>query len=231
MLGAYVSLDRILVDCTFYALWASALALRHLCLLLTSSREGGDTATTEGDALATRRSSSPSTFPLYTARACRPVSCFPGLTFHKLMILTLLLANVSLTQITAVEAVAPHNPIGRYSIRVHGPSTVDDTVGVIRVFTFRADWRQTIRSLRSKLKMQSGLNEFDGFSGMRYFWNSTDHSFNWDSGKDFPGIGLVRDFRARPHIIDHPYAPRLYGRRAKGWISIYTFDGTFVDRR
>lgn len=147
------------------------------------------------------------------------------------MILILLLANVSLMQITAVKAVAPHKPIARYSIRVHGPSTVDDTVGVIRVFTFRADWNQTVLSLRSKLKGQVGLREFGGFSGMRYFWNSTDHSFNWDSRKDFPGIGLVRDFRAKPHRIEHPYAPRLYGRRAKGWISVYTFDGTFVDRR
>lgn len=147
------------------------------------------------------------------------------------MTLTLLLACVFHAQITAFEAMAPHKPIGSYSIRVHGPSTVDDTVGVIRVFTFRADWSQTVRSLRSKLKNQSGLDEFAGFSGMRYFWNSTDHSFNWKSGRNFPGIGLVRDFRASRHLIEHPYAPHLYGRRAKGWISIYTFDGTFVDRR
>ncbi len=147
------------------------------------------------------------------------------------MILPLLLANGTHAQITAYQALAPQKPIGRYSIRVHGPSTEDDTVGVIRVYTFRADWIKTVRSLRSRLKKQSGLDEFDGFSGMRYFWNSTDHSFNWQRGNDFPGIGLVRDFRASRRRIEHPYAPRLYGRRAKGWISIYTFDGTFVDRR
>ncbi|MBX7132082.1 MAG: hypothetical protein K1X67_05315 [Fimbriimonadaceae bacterium] len=132
------------------------------------------------------------------------------------MILILLLAHVSLMQITAFEAMAHHKPIGSYLIRVHGPSTVDDTVGVIRVYTFRADWNKTVRLLRSKLKGQAGLDESEGFSGMRYFWNSTDHSFNWDSGKDFPGIGLVRNFRAKPHRIEHPYAPRLMAEERKG---------------
>lgn len=148
-----------------------------------------------------------------------------------MLTLILILADGPHAQIKAYQALAPHKPIGRYSIRIHGPSTVDDTIGVIQVFTFRADWNQTVLSLRSKLKGQAGLNEFDGFSGMRYFWNSTDYSFNWERGREFPGIGLVRDFRAKPHRIEHPYAPRLYGRRAKGWISVYTFDGTFVDRR
>lgn len=147
------------------------------------------------------------------------------------MILALLLAHCSFRPLTAFEAMQPHRPIGRYGIRVHGPSGVDDTVGVIRVFTFRADWAQTIQSLQSKLINQTGLYEFDGFSGMRYFWNSTDYSFNWEHGSDFPGIGLVRNFRASRHRIEHPYAPQLYGQRMKGWVTVYAFDGTFLDRK
>lgn len=147
-----------------------------------------------------------------------------------MLILHIILLAHSHSQISAHEALEPHKQIGCYPIRVHGPSAVEDTVGVIRVFTFRADWNQTISSLRSKLRRQPGLDVHDGFSGMRLFWNSTDHSFQWRRGSGHSGIGLVRDFRASRHRIEHPFAPQLYGRVAKGWISILTFDGTFVDR-
>lgn len=147
------------------------------------------------------------------------------------LIVGFLLYIASLSEpISAADTFASHRSICRNSVSILGPSAVDKTVGVVSVYTFPADWEGVMGLLKSKLKGQKDFSDCRGFAGMRNLWNSTDHSLSWTRGDAFSGIGLMNNFRASRHRIEHPYAPKLYGRRVKGWITAYTFDGKFVDR-
>lgn len=146
-------------------------------------------------------------------------------------VLTVIVAALvsSTVPLSAIGTMAPYPPVYANQVHFDGPAPIEFTVGTIRVYSIRSDWKKTIERLRHKLKGQSGFEEFAGFSGMRWAMNSADHSFHWWNGKSIPAIGVYRDFKARAQVVKDTYAatfPRnLAGIRARGWITVLTFDG------
>lgn len=118
--------------------------------------------------------------------------------------------------------------ISTNAISVDGPAIVDRTQGRFRVYVYRADWHSEIKRIRAKLAGQKDLEEFSGFCGMLYHINSSDHSFHWGVGR-IHTIGMFRGLRGSAQKISHLFDPEPKGAKARGWMTVLTFDGEIVD--